>query len=273
MKRKKIIFLICFVVLMGIILWLGMDSSLKVRRYQIEARGEEDKVSIVLLTDLHSCKYGEGQQELLESIRNENPDVVLLGGDIVDDVLPKENAIQLLREIGANYPTYYVTGNHEFWREDIVSLKREIELLNIRSLEGEGEELVIRKNRFLICGIDDPTNGEEHYLEQLNEVGQLEKRNCYKILLSHRPERIEEYLEYDFDLILSGHAHGGQFRIPGILNGIFAPNQGFFPKYAGGRYSFDNREFLVSRGLSRESTRIPRIFNPPELVVIDLSFR
>ena len=89
-------------------------------------------------------------------------------------------------------------------------------------------------------------------------------------MLAHRPERIKDYLAYGFDLILSGHAHGGQWRIPGLLNGLLAPNQGLFPQYAGGRYDWEGTVFLVSRGLARESTRVPRIFNPPELVAVDL---
>jgi len=99
---------------------------------------------------------------------------------------------------------------------------------------------------------------------------QDEPKEQFTLLLSHRPERIEDYLGYPFDLILSGHAHGGQWRLPGIVNGLYAPNQGLFPKYAGGRYDFEDTAFLVSRGLARESTKIPRVFNRPELVVVDL---
>ena len=92
------------------------------------------------------------------------------------------------------------------------------------------------------------------------------------MLLSHRPERVEDYLAYDFDLVLSGHAHGGQWRLPGLVNGLLAPDQGFFPAYAGGLYRLDeNTDLVVSRGLARESTRVPRIFNPPELVIIDVT--
>ena len=90
------------------------------------------------------------------------------------------------------------------------------------------------------------------------------------VLLAHRPENIKCYLQYPFDLIVSGHAHGGQWRIPGLLNGLYAPHQGLFPRYAGGRYDFDGATFLVSRGLARESTRVPRIFNRPELVIVDI---
>ena len=92
----------------------------------------------------------------------------------------------------------------------------------------------------------------------------------FTVLLSHRPELAEMYQKYKFDLVLSGHAHGGQWRIPGILNGLFAPNQGILPRYAGGRYDFEGQTLIVSRGLARESTLAPRIFNRPELVIIEL---
>ena len=105
---------------------------------------------------------------------------------------------------------------------------------------------------------------------QLNKISEKLDKNSYKILLTHRPEKFEEYTQYDFDLILSGHAHGGQWRIPGILNGLYAPNQGLFPKYAGGYYEIDDKKMIVSRGLARESTLIPRFYNRPELVIIKL---
>ena len=94
--------------------------------------------------------------------------------------------------------------------------------------------------------------------------------NVFTILLSHRPEYCKTYMKYTFDLVLCGHAHGGQWRIPGILNGLYAPHQGIVPKYAGGRYDSEDMTMIVSRGLAKETTRIPRIFNRPELVVIDV---
>ena len=93
----------------------------------------------------------------------------------------------------------------------------------------------------------------------------------FSILLTHRPERVEDYTGRGFDLVLAGHAHGGQWRLPGLINGLIAPNQGLFPRYAGGRYALDgDTTMIVSRGLARESTRIPRLFNRPELVVVDI---
>lgn len=107
-------------------------------------------------------------------------------------------------------------------------------------------------------------------LSQVSDAYEKADKLFFTLLLAHRPEYIDHYLDYNFDLILSGHAHGGQWRLPGIINGLYAPNQGLFPKYAGGQYNINGTVFIVSRGLSRESTRIPRIFNRPELVIIDI---
>ena len=118
--------------------------------------------------------------------------------------------------------------------------------------------------------LDEYGNKMQDYSNRLSTVNASVQNDNYTILLSHRPEFFELYTKYDFDLVLCGHAHGGQWRIPGILNGLYAPHQGIFPKYAGGRYDSEDMTMIVSRGLARETTRVPRIFNRPELVVIDL---
>ena len=109
------------------------------------------------------------------------------------------------------------------------------------------------------------------FLQQMTALKKETEDDTYTILLSHRPELYEDYQQYGFDLVLSGHAHGGQWRIPGILNGLFAPDQGMFPGHAGGLYDDMSTPMIVSRGLARESTLVPRIYNPPELVIIDLA--
>ena len=105
---------------------------------------------------------------------------------------------------------------------------------------------------------------------QLQTVSTASNNGHYTILLSHRPEMVDEYSRYSFDLVLSGHAHGGQFRIPYIINGVYAPHQGFFPKYASGMYYIGNTTMIVSRGLDKEAIKLPRMFNRPELAIIDL---
>ena len=130
------------------------------------------------------------------------------------------------------------------------------------------KELEFHGGRVDLFGVDDPEVGRELWKSQLEKVKKEIRPEVFSIILSHRPEKCLEY--QDFSLSLSGHAHGGQWRIPYLLNGLLAPNQGFFPKYAGGLYEFENHHLIVSRGLARESTRIPRFYNRPELVVIHL---
>ncbi len=273
-KKYKTIFL-CVCVLLIVFLVLGLYNALKVVTYTIETEKIESPVKIALVTDLHSCKHGENQEDLINAIKEANPDVILLGGDIYDDVLPNENTSIVLGAISEKYPCYYVTGNHEYWSDDIESFLDLVDSFGITVLDGSYDTIEVNGQSINICGITDPdvlryTEGHDDIRQQLDNVAEVSDNGNYTVLLAHRPELIDTYREYDFDLVLSGHAHGGQWRIPGLINGVLAPNQGFFPDYAGGLYEFENMDFIVSRGLSRESTLVPRFFNRPELVLIEL---
>ncbi len=272
-KYKVILFCICLTLMT--IIGLGLYNALKVVTYTIEKDNIESSVKIALVTDLHSCKHGENQEDLINAIEEANPDVILLGGDIYDDVLPNENTSIVLGAISEKYPCYYVTGNHEYWSDDIESIIELVESFGITVLDGSYDTIEINGQHINICGITDPdvlryTEGHDDIRQQLDNLAVVRDNGNYTVLLAHRPELIDLYREYDFDLVLSGHAHGGQWRIPGLINGVLAPNQGWFPKYAGGMYEFEDMDFIVSRGLSRESTRVPRFFNRPELVLIEL---
>lgn len=274
-KQRKILALLLACIL-GIIAPFAFNTKMKIQHYSLESEKLTAPVRIVLITDLHSCSYGKGQRELIDAIHAQKPDIILLGGDICDDKLPHRNTELVLRAIADKYPCYYVTGNHEYWSREIEKILKIFESYNVPVLEGSFDTIDVRGQKLNICGISDPdilkyTDKNYSITEQLKDAAVASENGNYSILLAHRPELIDSYLNYDFDLILAGHAHGGQWRLPGIINGLFAPNQGFFPRYAGGKYRFDDSYMIVSRGLARESTRIPRIFNRPELVVIDLS--
>jgi predicted MPP superfamily phosphohydrolase len=253
------------------------NTSLSASYYDIETDKIGNKIKLVLITDLHSCDYGEGQSELIEAIDAERPDAVLLCGDIFDDVLPSDNAEEFVKDISRKYPCYYVSGNHEFWSGEADEFKAILESYGVKVLEGTSEILEVNGEKIKISGIDDPDtlvyrSRSLPYSEQLQLLGEQGEEELFTILLSHRPERIAELLPLGPDLVLSGHAHGGQWRLPVLLeNGLFSPNQGFFPKYANGEYSFGATKMIVSRGLARESTKlIPRMFNHPEIVVINV---
>lgn len=233
-------------------------------------------IRIALVADLHSCRYGLRQRDLLLAIDKASPDIVLLGGDIVDDRMPIDAAQIFLEEISRKYICYYVTGNHEHRREDFSEILAFIRSKGIKILDGCLETAEIGGQKINICGVSDPlvtkyAGKENEFEDRLKYLSSLSKNGRFTVLLSHHPERVKEYGAGDFDLVLSGHAHGGQWRIPKLINGIFAPHQGFFPKYAGGRYDIFGTTLIVSRGLAKESTWFPRIFNPRELVIVTLA--
>ncbi len=271
-KNKLKFGIIIFIILLCLIVF---DLRLKIRSYNIDSNKINQTVKIALLTDLHSCKYGKNQKNLITAIDNQAPDIVLLGGDICDDVIPNDNTELLLSAIANKYPIYYVTGNHEYWSNDIDTILELFKKYDVTILDGKSDTIELNGQKINICGVNDPdvikyTNSTVSIFDQLNKLSTVSANGNYTILLSHRPELIDKYEAYNYDLVLSGHAHGGQWRIPYLLNGFLAPNQGFFPKYAGGLYNFDDMNFIVSRGLAKESTKAPRIFNPPELVIINL---
>lgn len=267
MKRKRI--WIAAVAILLVWIGVGFYNALAVRRYSVDA-GLGARVRLCLITDLHSCRYGERAETLIRAIVREKPDLILLGGDILDDSLPDDNTEYLLMGIADKYPCYYVTGNHEYWSGNAFEGKMELlARYGVRRLAGETVTAETHGAKFNLCGVDDPYSGED-MATQLSRTRGAAENGLYTVLLSHRPERIGEYAEYGFDLVLCGHAHGGQWRIPGALNGLYAPNQGFFPRYAGGRYEASGTTMIVSRGLARESTRVPRFYNRPELVIVDL---
>lgn len=254
---------------------LMCDMRLKTVHYQVTTEKVNQTIRIALVTDLHSDFYGKNQKNLIRAIEKENPDVVLLGGDIFDDKKSYENSKMAIRQFAEKYPCYYVTGNHEYWGNDVDTILNIVEECGIQRLSGECEQLEIKGETIGICGVDDPdvlyyTEDGIAIEEQLSQAETAANLENFTVLLSHRPELTELYNTYQFDLVLSGHAHGGQWRIPGILNGLYAPHQGLFPECAGGRYEFDTQTFIVSRGLARESTLVPRIFNRPELVIVDV---
>ena len=267
--------LLVLVVAVLVFLIFACDNRLFIRKYEIESKKISSNIRIALVTDLHSSKYGQNQSELLESIEVQSPDFVFIVGDLFDHTLADENSVKFLSGISGKYPCYYVTGNHEYYSD--ASYFREkmavLESYGVKILSGEYETVYVNGEYINICGVDDPGANVDVSLtfsEQLDDVNTVVQNGFYTILLSHRPECFETYNTYAFDLVLSGHAHGGQWRIPYILNGLFAPNQGIFPKYAGGRYDGENLTMIVSRGLSLKYKLIPRIFNRPELVIIDI---
>lgn len=258
---------------LALVLLAVCDPRLMVSHYEVDAENVQGSIRLALVTDLHSCWYGKGQGRLLRALEKEQPDAVLLVGDIFDDVQGNENARLFLEGAAEQYPCYYVTGNHEYWSED-EKLQQMMDILSacgIPNLSGKSEVLSVRGESITLLGVDDPDNRQGLSVETQLSLMQHEKTpGQYTVLLSHRPSLFDVYCSYGLDLVFSGHAHGGQWRIPGLIDGFFAPDEGFLPDYAGGRYEREGTCMIVSRGLARESTLLPRIFNRPELVMVEI---
>jgi len=263
-------------ILLAVLAIAAFYNGLTVRHYDFatEKLGAGEALRVIVVADLHSHIYGENQTKIITKIRAEQPDLILLAGDIADDYVPIIGTEIFLAEARDIAPLFYATGNHEYWSGEIASIKETIRSYGVIVLEEDYVEIEINDIPLIIAGVDDPEwrryenksgqpSAEERFVE-------FEGDERLKILLAHRPERFEEYMGYSVDLVVSGHAHGGQARIPFILNGLVAPDQGWFPQYAGGLYRHGEMTHIVSRGVSF-NPRLPRVFNPPEIVVIDIS--
>lgn len=273
LRKPKCIIGISSLLIFFAVISIGVALPLTTRSYRIASNKVSEPIRLMQISDLHSCIYGDGQRALLEEIKKQAPDVILFSGDIADDEYPHDGTVMLLSGL-QSFPMYYVTGNHEFWSGEVNTIKEMFRAHNVIVLENEAS--IFSKGNASICigGVDDPAGGG-NLGTQIRDTESGLTREFFSVLLSHRPEYISTYESSLFDLVLSGHAHGGQWRIPGLLNGLLAPNQGLFPKYAGGMYSLNSetggqKHMIVSRGLAKETTRIPRFYNPPELVVIDI---
>ena len=254
-----------------LLLAAAVDPRLKTVTYTVHSDKVESTVRLAVAADLHSCRYGENQETLLNAVRAASPDAVLLPGDFYDDELSTDNARLFARTIAAEYPTFYVTGNHEIASKRDEEMKEELRSFGVTVLDGDAVPLITAAGDVIwIAGADDPAVGAEKAAQQRTRARAAVPEGEFALLLSHRPELTEEYSALGFDLVIAGHAHGGQWRIPFLLNGLLAPNQGFFPAYAGGLYELENTTLIVSRGLARETTAVPRIFNRPELVIVEI---
>ena len=277
MKINKKHILIATIAIFIVLALLAFDVRLKIVQYTITSEKIKKPMRIALVTDLHSCKYGAGQKTLIDAVDREKPDMILLGGDIFDDEIPDDNTKIFLSAIAKKYPCYYVTGNHEYWSMRVHEMLDWLRAHGIEDIGGKTIRTSVNGNEICLSGLNDPdearyTGEGDGMKAELGHAMNERDDTAFTMLLTHRPSFVDLYKDAGFDLVLAGHAHGGQWRIPGVLNGVFAPDEGFFPKYAGDFYHFDNGgEMIVSRGLARESTRVPRIFNRPELVIINLS--
>lgn len=276
-KRTWIIVLaVVMVIVTGVWLWWG-NSALQMHHINIANKKIPTSFQgyrIVHLSDLHNAQFGDDNEKLLSMISKENPDMIAISGDLIDSRKTNVSiALDFLEKAQKIAPCYYVNGNHEAASSEYESLKKKMKALGITVLEDEKTILKKGKESITLMGLQDPAFTSDYLFTDTKETA-LEnlmsdkKSEDYTILLSHRPELFLKYADAQVDLVLSGHAHGGQIRLP-FLGGIVAPNQGLFPKYDGGVYTHEKTTMIVSRGLGNSILPL-RINNRPEIIVIDL---
>lgn len=266
-KNSRHFFIKLIAAAAAIMIVLGVVSfPLKTVSYTVYSDKVSKPFRLVQISDLHGCKYGKNMTELISAVDIAEPDAVVMTGDIYDDISDNKNTSVLLKDLASKYDCYYVAGNHEFKNDKWQKInKPEAVSFGVNVLEGDN----VKTGEITICGASRPADCSISFDDAVEKCA--ENTSGFSVLLCHYPEKIDYCRSFEsFDLILCGHAHGGQWRIPGLLNGLYAPGQGIFPKYAGGRYDFDDCTMIVSRGLCRIKNIVPRIFNNPELVVIDI---
>ena len=275
--KKRLIIAAVFAVLCALSAW---GFALKPVNYSVSAKKLDKGMRIVFISDLHNCFYGNtDNSKLIKEVRRSEPDIVVFGGDVIDMWGGTEHALDLMKALSIEYPCFYSPGNHEEMRGDIDEFYEAARKICPLIVGKDYADITVNGQDIRLLGAINATSCYS-YSTQLEECFENIDDNRYNILIAHQPEDIDYYLgkdsdsEKSFDLILSGHAHGGQWRLPKILDqGLYAPEQGMFPKYTTGIYHYEDTTHIISRGLARPMRMIfiPRIFNRPELSIIDIN--
>lgn len=279
MKKKRLIIAGVALVLLALVIWTAWgNTALELNTYAVtsdELPDAFDGYRIAHVSDLHNAEMGDGNEKLLAMLREAEPDMIAITGDMIDsrntDV---EVALAFAEKAMQIAPCYYVTGNHEARVSEYEELKTGLETAGVIVLDDERMELVLSGESITLLGVDDPSFGTDYLFGDSasvvsNTLAEITtKEDGFSILLSHRPELFDTYVEYGMNLVLSGHAHGGQFRLP-FVGGLVAPNQGLFPKYDSGLFTEGSTNMIVSRGIG--NSLLPfRFNNRPEVILIEL---
>lgn len=279
-KRKiiVIIILVCFIILFGI--WRSYHW-INVNTYEVQTDKIETSVKLLIIGDLHDCTFGEENEELILKIEEEQPDLILMAGDMLnEDSQDDEKVVHLVEALSRIAPVYYALGNHErTYMEAHPEFCEEVEAAGAVVLEKEYQDIPIGSSSLRIGGMYDYAFGLdwENTAQKASQdvkmfLTEFENTSAYKIMISHRPDSFvfgnaSEY--WDVDLVVSAHNHGGQVVIP-LLGGLYGGDQGWFPEYIHGLYELEEMQMFVTTGLGSEKQVLPRWNNPPEIAVVQL---
>ncbi len=266
-KRKKLCITLLVLLVISSIYFNIQNNLIQLTNIEIHSPNMQNEIKIVHLSDLHGKEFGSNNHKLTSKVKGYNPDIIVFTGDLIDRNGKNINeSVSFLSELNKFRPVYYVPGNHEHRSGQSEHLFAALKNEGVKVLRCEMESINIKDTKIAILGLDEAAFSNSAMDESLNK---LEKTNSFKILLSHYPENFSHIFKYrKIDLVLSGHAHGGQFIIP-FAGGLYAPGQGFFPKYYKGKYTENGVNLVVSRGLGNSAIPV-RIFNRPEIISISL---
>ena len=259
----------------------------RVTKYRIcsqKLNGIKREKKIIFLSDLHNRMYGEENERLLKSIRNQHPDLILIGGDMLvrKDGNSYDKTVHFLAKLPGICPVYCANGNHEQklkelpdkYEQSYEEYKKALTASGIHMLENASETVKLDEVPVKLSGLEIPLGAYARFGKKELSLKEITDRigehgDDYQILLAHHPGYMKEYLAYGADLILGGHYHGCVVQLPGI-GGVISTNFTLFPKYSGGIYQEGEQTAVVSRGLGTHSVPL-RLWNWPELIVLELS--
>ena len=280
--KKRVILTIGIVFFFAFCAWvLYQNKALGITSYEIDCSSnpELSGFTIVQISDFHNEEFGENQKKIIEKVKVCQPDMIAVTGDFIDCRNPDvDTAMEFISQAVNIAPIYYVPGNHERWvREEYEELCQRMKDFGVHLMMDKTEEIVYKDGMLLCMGIKDPefydvsgNDGEKKVVKERIENLEYSKEQ-FTVLLSHRPELYKIYIEGELDVVLTGHAHGGQFRLP-LIGGLAAPNQGLFPKYDAGMFRENETHMIVSRGIGNSIIPL-RFHNPPEIVVVKLTVK
>ncbi|MCR4780894.1 MAG: metallophosphoesterase [Ruminiclostridium sp.] len=267
MKRKTFIAVSAVLTALAVAIPFSCSEKLCERYYTFSSGKLTAPLKIAFLSDVHNTPYGEDMSELTEAVDKFGPDAVVFGGDLFDHFPDEKNSLLLVDILAKKYPCYYALGNHELRHGFQAKIRSTVAErgVTVLSMKNNHADLTVGNDTVRFLGIDGIL-----YSDQYERAKEAISDKYYNILIDHFPEEYPHISADGFELILAGHTHGGQVRIPFLLNGLYAPNQGLFPKYGGGVYSENGSDMVVSRGLMRCAYDIivPRVFNRPEIVFV-----
>lgn len=281
MKCMVIIILIFLLVLFIMCEVRRSKFSLTVSNYSIKSDKISDTIRIVQLSDLHNSVFDNDNERLIETVKNQSPDIILLTGDMLNsNTEDLDIATDLIKEISLIAPVYCSYGNHEqqYEKNYKVDISSSFEASGATMLEKEYVDLVVKGQKIRIGGIGGyclpEKYGSESIKEECNFLKKFQNTDAYTILMAHMPVcwiKNDGINEWNIDCVFSGHAHGGEVILP-IVGGVYAPDMGWFPGRLQGLYYSDNhtKVLVLSRGLGTKEV-VPRFNNVPEVVRVDIS--